>query len=121
MQSRNKNKLKSGGKEGNTSSGPIEVPFPDQGNRAGSPLVRIMKYALIQSGVVVYGIGNSFDEALRGGIGILEMEKDGGDKIKCETIDDIKSLLSDNRAVGTMRVINSDDPEWNNYVWLSVK
>ena len=79
------------------------------------------RYAVIQRGMGghgfgVYGIGGTPEEAMSQGIGILEYDNEDGDKIKCETVEDVESLITTGRVVGELTIIDSDDPEWQDYI-----
>lgn len=73
-----------------------------------------MKYAVIQRGTnAVFGIGDSYDEAVADAAKWLCDSETGAQGI---SVEDAENMISDERVVGAIAVIDSDDDEWSDYV-----
>lgn len=74
------------------------------------------KFAVIQRGTVMFGIGDSREAAINDSISNLEFEEEDGFKRPCRTAGDVESMLSTDRVDGALAIIDSNDEEWSDYV-----
>jgi hypothetical protein len=75
------------------------------------------KFAVIQRCTdAVFGIGETRAEAIIESVQHLEYEDEDGFKRPCRDASEVESMLTTDRISGALAVIDSDDPEWSDYV-----